>query len=140
MRPPENHIVIDFDLKDKKGKKSVALNLEAASKWPSTYSEFSKSEAGIHLHYIYDGDVSRLSRIYSEGIEIKVFSGQSLRRKLSKCNNSPITTLNSGLPLKGEKMINFESVQSEKGLRDLIARNPKKRNPSWHQTIYRLYP
>lgn len=54
----------------------------------------------LHLHYIYDGDVSRLSRIYSEGIEIKVFVGQSsLRRKLSKCNNLPIATLSSGLPL-----------------------------------------
>jgi len=127
LRPPENHIVIDFDLKDSTGNKSMALNLEAASKWPATYSEFSKSGAGVHLHYIYEGDVSRLSRIYADGIEIKVFSGQaSLRRKLSKCNNSPVATLNSGLPLKGEKMINFEAVQSEKGLRDLILRNLRK--------------
>ena len=127
VRPPENHIVIDFDLKDENGEKSMEKNLEAASKWPPTYAEFSKSGAGVHLHYIYDGDVSRLSRIYAEGIEIKVFSGQaSLRRKLSKCNNSPVATLNSGLPLKGEKMINFEAVQSEKGLRDLIMRNLRK--------------
>lgn len=127
VRLPENHIVIDFDLKDSSGSKSMALNLEAASKWPTTYAEFSKSGAGIHLHYIYDGDVSRLSRVYSEGIEIKVFSGQaSLRRKLSKCNNFQIATLSSGLPLKGEKMINFETVRSEKGIRDLIVRNLNK--------------
>lgn len=127
LRPPENHIVIDFDLKDSHGEKSMEKNLEAASKWPPTYAEFSKSGAGIHLHYIYDGDVEKLSRIYSDGIEIKVFVGNaSLRRKLSKCNNSLVATLNSGLPLKGEKMINFEAVQSEKGLRDLILRNLRK--------------
>ncbi len=127
VRPPSNHIVIDFDLKDDSGKKSMGLNLAEASKWPTTYAEFSKSEAGIHLHYIYDGDIKKLSRVYSEGIEIKIFTGQaSLRRKLSKCNNSPIATINSGLPLKGEKMINFDAVQSERGLRDLITRNLNK--------------
>ena len=127
VKPPSNHIVIDFDLKDDSGKKSMELNLAEASKWPTTYAEFSKSEAGIHLHYIYDGDINNLSLVYSEGIEVKVFPGHaSLRRKLSKCNNSPIATINSGLPLKGEKMINFDAVQSEKGLRDLIARNLNK--------------
>ncbi len=127
LRPPLNHIVIDFDLKDSDGNKSMELNLAEASKWPTTYAEFSKSGAGIHLHYNYDGDVERLSRVYAEGIEIKVFVGQaSLRRKLSKCNNSPVATINSGLPLKGVKMINFDAVQSEKGLRELISRNLRK--------------
>lgn len=127
VKIPENHIVIDFDLVDENGNKSMELNLEAASKWPHTYTEFSKSGAGIHLHYLYEGDVNTLSRIYSEGIEIKVFTGNSsLRRKLSKCNNIPIATLNSGLPLKGEKMINFETVKSEKGIRELIKRNLAK--------------
>lgn len=127
VKPPLNHIVIDFDIKDDTGKKSIELNLAEANKWPSTYAEFSKGGAGVHLHYIYDGDVEKLSRIYSEGVEVKIFVGQaSLRRRLSKCNNSPITTINSGLPLKGEKMINFNAVQSEKGLRDLISRNLNK--------------
>ena len=127
VRPPENHIVIDFDLKGDDGQKSVEKNLEAAAKWPITYAEFSKSGAGIHLHYIYEGDVSRLSRIFADGIEIKVFSGNaSLRRKFTKCNNSPLATLNSGLPLKGEKMIDVNSVQSEKKLRDIIKRNLNK--------------
>jgi len=128
VKPPLNHIVIDFDLKDISGEKSMQLNLEAASKWPTTYAEFSKSGAGIHLHYNYDGDARKLSRVYSEGIEIKVFVGQaSLRRRLSKCNNSPIATISSGLPLKGDKsVINFEAVKSEKGLRDIISRNLRK--------------
>lgn len=127
VRLSKNHIVIDFDLKTDDGKKSMQLNLEAASKWPRTYAEFSKGGAGIHLHYIYDGDVDRLSRVYSDGIEIKVFTGAaSLRRKLSKCNNSPVAVINSGLPLKGEKMINFDVVKSEKGLRALVAKNLKK--------------
>lgn len=128
---PTNHIVVDFDLKDSSGEKSLELNLEAASKWPPTYAEFSKSERGLHLHYLYTDDTDKLSSIYSEGIEIKVFrvgpSGpSSLRRKLSKCNNISIASLNSGLPLKGEKMINFEAVKSEKSLRELIKRNLNK--------------
>ena len=128
VRVPENHIVIDFDIKDKNGEKSLKKNIEAASKWPETYGELSKSGKGIHLHYIYDGDVSKLSRIYSEGIEIKIFTGKSsLRRKLTYCNNKPIATINSGLPTKGEdKVVNFESVKSEKGLRTLIKKNLNK--------------
>ena len=54
VKVPENHIVIDFDIKDESGKKSFEKNFIAASKWPATYAELSKSEAGIHLHYIYD--------------------------------------------------------------------------------------
>lgn len=127
VKVPLNHIVIDFDLTDDTGEKSLEKNLEAASKWPPTYTEFSKSERGVHLHYIYDGDAESLSRIYEEGIEIKVFVGNSsLRRKLSKCNTTPIATINSGLPLKGKKMINFEAVQSENNLRSLVSRNLNK--------------
>ena len=60
---PESYIFMDFDLKDENGEKSRERNLEAASKWPVTYAELSKGEAGIHLHYIYDGDVSKLDPI-----------------------------------------------------------------------------
>lgn len=128
VKVPENHIVIDFDIPDDEGNKSYERNLEEASKWPRTYAELSKSGYGIHLHYIYTGDVNKLSRIYDDHIEVKVFTGKSsLRRKLSKCNNLPISTIASGLPLKGEeKMINFEGVKSEKGLRTLIKRNLNK--------------
>lgn len=127
VKLPLNHIVIDFDIKDDQGNKSLEKNIDAASKWPPTYAEYSKSGKGIHLHYFYDGDVERLSRIYEEDVEIKVFVGNSsLRRKLSKCNNIPIATINSGLPLKGEKMINFDAVRSEKTLRRLIERNLNK--------------
>lgn len=127
VKPPQNHIVIDFDLKDDDGKKSMSKNLEAANKWPPTYSEFSKSGAGVHLHYIYSGDVERLCRIFEPDIEIKVFVGNaSLRRKLTYCNNSPIATLSSGLPLKGEKMIDATAVQSEARLRALIEKNLRK--------------
>ena len=71
---PDNHIVIDFDLKDESGNKALDLNLAAAEKWPPTYAEVSKSGQGLHLHYIYDGDVSKLARVYSDGIEVKVFT------------------------------------------------------------------
>lgn len=129
---PQNHIVIDFDIKDENGEKSPEKNIEAATLWPPTYAEYSKSQAGIHLHYFYEGDADKLSSIFSEGIEIKVsrvgsIGPSSLRRKLSKCNNIPIATINSGLPLKGEKsVINFEGVKSEKALRNLITRNLNK--------------
>lgn len=128
VKVPENHIVIDFDIKDSDGNKSYENNLEAASKWPATYAELSKSGAGIHLHYIYTGDVSQLSRIYDEDIEIKVFSGNSsLRRMLTKCNDLPIATLNSGLPLKEVKsVINFDGIKNEKGLRTLIKKHLNK--------------
>lgn len=130
VKVPENHIVIDFDLKDESGNKSFQKNLEEASKWPATYAELSKSGAGIHLHYIYTGDVNKLSRVSddNDNIEIKVFTGKSsLRRMLSKCNSSPIATISSGLPLKGdEKMINFEGIKNEKMLRTLLKRNLNK--------------
>jgi energy-coupling factor transporter ATP-binding protein EcfA2 len=127
VKVPENHIVIDFDIPDEHGGKSLEKNIEEASKWPPTYAELSKSGSGVHLHYIYSGDVSSLSRVYDDYIEIKAFAGNSaLRRKLSKCNNLPISTINSGLPLKGEKVVNFETIKSEKGLRSLIRRNLNK--------------
>lgn len=128
VKVPENHIVIDFDIPDENGDKSFEKNLAAASTWPATYTELSKSGAGIHLHYIYSGDVSKLSRVYRDHIEVKVFTGKSsLRRKLTKCNDLPIATISSGLPTKGEdKMVNFEAVKNEKGLRTLIKKNLSK--------------
>lgn len=128
VRVPQNHIVIDFDLKGENGGKTLARNLQAASLWPPTYAELSKSGEGVHLHYNYDGDVSQLSRVYSEGIEIKVFTGKaSLRRRLTKCNTVPVATINSGLPIKEKsKVLSTETIRSEKGLRDLIARNFRK--------------
>jgi energy-coupling factor transporter ATP-binding protein EcfA2 len=141
VKVPENHIVIDFDIKDEKGHKSLEKNLEEASKWPPTYAEFSKSGKGVHLHYYYAGDVTTLSRVYSDDIEVKVFTGKSsLRRKLTRCNNFPITTINSGLPLKGEKMINVEAVKSEMALRNLIKRNLNKEiHPSTKPSIDFIY-
>lgn len=128
VKVPENHIVIDFDIPGKDGEKSLEKNIEAASRMPPTYAEVSKSGKAVHLHYIYSGDTSKLSRIYDEHIEVKIFSGKSaLRRKLTMCNDLPIAKINSGLPLKGEsKMVNFESVKSERGLRTLIKRNLAK--------------
>lgn len=123
VKVPENHIVIDFDIPDENGGKSFERNLAAASTWPATYAELSKSGAGIHLHYIYTGDPSGLSGVYDDHIEVKVFSGKSsLRRKLTKCNSLPIATISSGLPLKGEKMLNKDIVSTEKGLRTTIKR------------------
>lgn len=128
VRVPANHIVIDFDLTDENGEKSFEANLKEASKWPKTYAELSKSGQGIHLHYIYKGDPEKLSRLYQEHVEIKVFSGKSsLRRKLTKCNDIPIATISSGLPLKEEKaVIDTKQVKSERSLRRQIMKTLNK--------------
>jgi energy-coupling factor transporter ATP-binding protein EcfA2 len=129
VKVPENHIVIDFDLKGPRGGKSLERNLEAASQWPATYAELSQSGGGIHLHYTFDGDVSSLGREYAPGVEVKMYHGDaSLRRRLSKCNNVPIAHISSGLPLKPKKdeMLKPKTIASEQGLRELIKRNLRK--------------
>lgn len=129
VKLPENHIVIDFDLKGEDGEKSAERNLREAAKWPKTYAEFSKSGKGVHLHYIYEGDVSQLSNLYSDNVEIKVFKGNSsLRRKLTACNEEGISTLRGGLPLKkgDRKVLEFEGLKNEKALRTVIEKNLRK--------------
>lgn len=128
LRAPETHIFIDFDLKDSEGNKSFERNLEAANKWPRTYAELSKGGQGIHLHYIYTGDPNDLSRIFAEDIEVKTCLGKSsIRRRLSKCNDLPIATISSGLPLKeADKVINFDGFKSENALRTMIKKNLNK--------------
>ena len=131
VKVPDNHIVIDFDLKEINNGKNTSLdrNLEAASRWPATYAELSRSGKGVHLHYLYEGDPTELAPVYSEGIEVKVFTGDaSLRRKLSRCNSVSVAPISSGLPLKPkkEKMLKAKTISSEKGLRELIERNLRK--------------
>lgn len=142
VKVPENHIVIDFDVTDRDGNKCYEKNIAEASKWPATYTELSKSGAGVHLHYIYTGDPTKLSRVYDDHIEVKVFTGKSsLRRKLTKCNDLPIAKISSGLPLKGEdKLVNFDAIKSEKGLRTLIKRNLNKEiHPNTKPSINFIY-
>lgn len=127
---PQEHIVIDFDLKDESGNKSLESNVKAASAWPPTYAEVSKSGNGVHLHYIYDGDASTLAPLYANGIEIKVFSGKSsLRRTSKKTNSLPIAHISSGLPVvekKGGKMVEEKTIQNERQLRALIKKALRK--------------
>lgn len=125
-----NVVFIDFDLKDPQGNKSFKLNAEAASKWPKTYAELSKGGEGIHLVYYYTGDASKLSTLYSQDVEIKVFTGgSSMRRRLSRCNDIPIATISSGLPIKEEKkVVDWKGFTDEKHLRACIARNLLKKN------------
>lgn len=126
VKVPENHIVIDFDLKGVNGAKSLERNLEAASTWPATYAELSKSGEGVHLHYNYTGNAD-LNPRYSEGIEVKVYRGDaSLRRMLTKCNSVPISEISTGLPIKEKKVLQSTTMKSERGLRELIAKNLRK--------------
>lgn len=132
VKVPLNHIVIDFDLKDEEGNKSLSLNLEAASKWPETYVEVSKGGQGLHLHYIYTGDPEELSRIFADSIEIKVFTGNmSLRRKLTKCNDKYIATISGGLPIREvkKKMIDMNIYKNEQAIRTIIKKSLNKEYP-----------
>ena len=124
---PKALITIDFDMKNAKGEKDILENQKAASKWPKTYGEFSKGGSGIHLEYYYDGDPDNVSAVYAPGIEIKVFSGKSsLRRRLSFCNDIPIATISSGLPMKEEKVVNFDVIKDEKHLINKIEKALRK--------------
>lgn len=123
---PEEYICIDFDLKGDNGEKDLNANLRAASAWPPTYAETSKSGGGIHLIYRYPVDKDTTAE-YSPGIEIKRFRGNaSLRRRLSLHNGRSIADYPGDLPRKTTKMINKKHVQDENHLRSLIAKALRK--------------
>lgn len=123
VRVQPNHVVIDFDLRDEQGNKCLLRNIEAARAWPPTYAEISKSGQGLHLHYICNGDLSNVASIVADGIEVKIFRGNSsLRRKLTLCNDLPIAEIDiSQLPQKGDKrVVNFQTIANEKAIRTCI--------------------
>lgn len=123
---PEEYICIDFDLRGDDGEKDLNANLRAASAWPPTYAETSKSGGGLHLIYRYPVDKDTLAE-YSPGIEIKRFRGNaSLRRRLSLHNGRSIADYPGDLPTKAPKMINKKHVQDENHLRSLIAKALRK--------------
>ena len=124
VQPPADHIVIDLDHKDENGNKSMELNIAAARQFPPTYAEASKSGGGLHLHYIYTGDIEKLEALYADNTEIKVFRGKSsLRRRLSVCNHEDIAVISSGLPTKGDKKmldIGSTTIKDERHLVSFI--------------------
>ena len=123
---PEEYVCIDFDLKGDNGEKDLNANFSAASAWPPTYAETSKSGGGIHLIYRYSVDKDTLAE-YSPGIEIKRFRGNaSLRRRLSLHNGRSIADYPGDLPRKATQMINKKHVQDENHLRSLIAKALRK--------------
>ena len=131
VRVPQCHIIMDFDKKEN-GEKSLLRNLEAIEKFPPTYTELSKSGKGIHLHYIYDGDETKLKDHIDSDIEIKVYKGKSsLRRMLTMCNALAIAHISSGLPIKEEIVDVYKDIevlhQNEKKMRALIKGNLEKK-------------
>lgn len=125
VKVPQNHIVLDFDMKNENGEKDLELNIKEALKYPSTYAEVSKSGGGLHLHYWYDGEVTELKNLIKDDVEVKVFTGKSsLRRKLVKCNNLPIAHIATGLPLKEKDVTMYKDIEdiqwTEKKLRKFI--------------------
>lgn len=138
---PKNVVKIDFDLKDEDGNKSLDLNIKAASKWPETYAEVSKSGSGVHLYYIYNGDASEISNVFDDNIEIKKSTGKSShRRKLTKCNDIPIAEISSGLPKKEKKVVTEVGIKNEQHLRNLIKKGLlKKVFPNTKPSIDYIY-
>lgn len=127
VKVPENHIVVDFDLVDENGNKSLSKNIEAASRWPATYTEVSKSGLGLHLHYLTTEDPKTIANKYDDHIEIKtLLGGGALRRKLTLCNRMTINVISSGLPKKEKPLLTDKSIKSERGLRKLIEQNLRK--------------
>ena len=121
-------IFIDLDLRNEKGEKDRALNLEYAKKFPPTYAEYSKSGNGLHLYYYYTGDPSALSHVFDEHVEIKTTYGNCpIRRRVCGANNLDISVISSGLPIKEEvKNMDENSVMEEAQLRKCILRCLKK--------------
>mgnify|MGYP000919995391 CR=1 FL=1 len=131
VRPEEDMIVIDLDLRGNDGAKSFEANRDAARELglPETYAEVSKSGAGIHLHYRYAGDVSELANEISPQIEVKTFRGRaSLRRMGTLSNGLKVATISEGLPKKRKErdILTKKKMGSEKALRELIERNLRK--------------
>ena len=134
-------IFLDFDATDPEtGRKDLRRNLQLASKFPKTYAETSRSGGGLHLYYIYDGDVNDLSNMYDIHIEIKKLTGKStLRRKLYLCNKEEIAHISSGLPLEEvkKKMLDNNVIENEKHLRSLIKKGlAKKVHPDTTSSIH----
>lgn len=131
VQTPWNLITVDFDIPGPDGKKNFELNRKAVFQYglPPTYAELSKSGAGIHLEYYYDGDPQQLSATLGEHVEVKVRSGDSsLRRMLTKCNGLPIAHISGGLPLKesNKKMVTKKDISDSKHLRSLIMKALKR--------------
>lgn len=130
---PQNHIVIDFDCRNSAGDKDILECIKAIVKYgfKKTYAEPSKSGNGIHLHYIYDGDVTQLSSVYAPNVEIKVYLDDkltALRRKFIACNGQQIAHISGGLPLKGDgkKMVDKFTLANDKQLHNMIIKNLNK--------------
>jgi energy-coupling factor transporter ATP-binding protein EcfA2 len=127
VKVPIQHVVIDFDLKDEDGNKSLEKSVEAAASWPRTYAEPSRSGMGLHLHYEFTGDVSQLAAVHSPGIEVKtLLGGASLRRKRQLSNGVGVAQISSGLPIKEETVLSPKMMASEKSMRALIVRALEK--------------
>lgn len=129
----QNHIVVDFDIADKDGKKDLMINIRKAIELglPMTYAETSKSGGGLHLHYYYDGDIDMLERRWpGEDVEIKVYTGKSsLRRKLSICNDiSPVHLAADVLPTRKEKkkVLSDSAIKNQDHLRNCIMKALRK--------------
>lgn len=131
IRPMPYIIMADFDLAKGKGNEERTIEdiFEVAKDFPPTYAELSKG-GGLHLYYIYDGDIGMLASKYNNDRrnEIKVYPADkksAIRRKLTKCNNLKIAVMPKDfLPLKEnkKKVIKDGIVKNEITLRILVTK------------------
>lgn len=131
IRPMPYIIMADFDLAKGKANEERTIEdiFEVAKEFPPTYAELSKG-GGLHLYYIYDGDIGMLASKYNNDRrnEIKVYPADkksAIRRKLTKCNNLKVAVMPENfLPLKEnkKKVIKDGIVKNEITLRILVTK------------------
>lgn len=61
VKVPEEHILIDIDAHGEGQDLNFSIAQAIRYHLPPTYTEASKSGNGLHLHYIYNGDVNELA-------------------------------------------------------------------------------
>lgn len=129
VKVPEEHILIDIDAHGEGQDLNFSIAQAIRYHLPPTYTEASKSGNGLHLHYIYNGDVNELAAKLDldkakeeQCVEIKVYKGNgSIRRRLSICNSLAVAVLSGGcLPRKEKKMVDKQTIENERHLHTML--------------------
>lgn len=131
-------IVIDIDMHHPSTDKP-ALEILNSLPLPTTYSEPSRDQKGIHLYFHYNDTLPLKNTTINDQVEIKVYTGgQAIRRKFTSSNGIiNLATINfenlrpliEQAPKENQSMITTDfkkSLESEEQLRTLIKKALRK--------------